>query len=102
MRPVAFAPQAAFELGDAAASYEATRPDLGREFLNEIHRTLMHVAVHPQIAPAIGGQFRRAVVHRFPYSIVYRLGAGEVQVIGILPTRADPRQLKQRLSLNPR
>lgn len=98
MTPVVLSPQAAFELHDAAASYDATRQGLGRDFIEQVDRTLVRIASYPEIAPTVGGEFRRAVVYRFPFSIVYRLRSSQIQVMGILATRADPERLIARLA----
>ncbi len=91
-------PPAAFEIAEAAASYEATRPGLGRTFVRHIDRLINHVTRYPESAPVIERGFRRAVVYRFPFCIVYRVKPGEVQVLSVLPTRSDPMRLMERLT----
>jgi plasmid stabilization system protein ParE len=98
MTRILFAPHAAFELADAAASYHATRPGLGRAFVEQVDHALSRIAYFPEIAPVVGGEFRRAVVYRFPFSIIYRVADGEIQVMGVLPTQADPERLILRLA----
>lgn len=89
---------AGFELMDATNAYEATRPRLGREFLEQVDRVCVRLQRHPYMAPVVAGEFRRAVVSRFPYCLVYRVCGSEVQVIAVLPTRADPQRLFDRIA----
>lgn len=98
MMQVVLAPQAAFELHDAAACYNATRPGLGRTFIQQVDHTLLRIATYPEIAPVVARQFRRALIHHFPFAVVYRISGHHVQVIGIVPTQADPQRLLARLS----
>lgn len=98
MTRLVLTPPAAFEIAEAAASYEATRPGLGRTFVRHIDRLINHISRYPESAPVIEGGFRRAVVYRFPFCIVYRVKPGEIQVLGVLPTRSDPIRLMKRLT----
>lgn len=98
MTRVALIPAAAFEIAEAAAAYDATRPGMGSAFVRCIDRTIIHIRQFPEIAPAIEQDFRRAVIHRFPFCIVYRATPDEVQVLALFPTQADPGRLLARLS----
>ncbi|MCC7290441.1 MAG: hypothetical protein IT449_00095 [Phycisphaerales bacterium] len=89
---------AAFEIAEAAASYEATRPGLGRTFVRHIDRLFNHIRRYPESAPVIEAGFRRAVVYRFPFCVVYRVQPDAIQVIGVLTTRSDPMRLMERLT----
>lgn len=98
MSRVFVASAAAYEIADALRSYEMTRPGLGRLFVDQVDRTLVQVGNYPEAAPTVSPGFRRAVVHQFPYCIIYRLHANDVQVLAVFPTRADPARLLSRLA----
>lgn len=98
MMRIVFVSEASFELTDAASAYDATRAGLGRMFIQQVDESLMRLVTFPEIAASVGGPFRRAVLHRFPYSIIYRVSGGQIQVLGILPNRADPARLQARLT----
>jgi plasmid stabilization system protein ParE len=97
MKRLAVTPQAGIELADAITAYEATRPGHGLAFIEEFDRSTDHLRRFPEMAPEIEPGFRRAVVHRFPFCVVYRVTGDQVQVLGVLPTRADPARLLERL-----
>ncbi|HLO39988.1 MAG TPA: type II toxin-antitoxin system RelE/ParE family toxin [Phycisphaerales bacterium] len=83
-------PRALAEAEDAARWYEARTPGAGARLRREIDSVFDRITEHPDIYEALGGSFRRAFTRRFPFAVVYRVTPQEVQVIGILPTRADP------------
>ncbi|MFO0835786.1 MAG: type II toxin-antitoxin system RelE/ParE family toxin [Phycisphaerales bacterium] len=76
---------------DATARwYEARRPGHGAQFRLEIDHVLSRVAEHPEGYQPLSGTLRRAFTRRFPFVVVYRIAGGQVQVIGVVPTQADP------------
>ena len=75
---------------DAATAYEATRPGLGRAFLDEVRGVRFRIEEFPEGCPEVYAGLRRALVHRFPYGVIYRVTAEAIQILAVLPTRADP------------
>ncbi|MGA2496614.1 MAG: type II toxin-antitoxin system RelE/ParE family toxin [Tepidisphaeraceae bacterium] len=65
------------EVQDAALGYDQKKPGLGDEFLDELSDALKRVLTRPlwfSIVHVIKGRdFRRFLLSRFPYSVVYRL-----------------------------
>lgn len=98
MTPLVIAPAAALEIADAARSYEATRPGLGTDFIQHIDTALGNLRQFPHMAAIVMPGFRRIVLHRFPFSVVYRITPAEAQVIAVFPTREDPERLLARLA----
>lgn len=97
MTRYSIAARASAEIQTAAAAYEGARPGLGKAFIGEIDRTLARLCEFPDIAPPVGKTFRRAVVFRFPYCILYRVKGSRIEVATVLPTAADPRRLRERI-----
>jgi plasmid stabilization system protein ParE len=66
-------------------------PGLGRRFLADLDATLVHVAEHPEMYQALtdGSGDRRALLRRFPYSVVYRVTESEIAVLACLHHRQD-------------
>lgn len=98
MMRIVFVSEASFELTNAASAYDATRAGLGRAFIDHIDQALMRVVTFPDMAAPVGRPFRRVVLHRFPFSIVYRVQGSQIHILGVLPTRADPERLQSRLT----
>ncbi len=90
MKFVVFSREADAELTTAADDYDAKRLGLGRELHDEIAVVLRHVQSFPAIAPVLRGNIRRAVLHRFPFCLLYRETERVIEILSVAPTRADP------------
>lgn len=84
------------DLEDAAEWYEEQRTGLGREFLDEIFRSLRQVAEHPKLYPTVHRGTHRALIRRFPFGVFYRVEAGFIIVVAVMHGSRDPRRWKQR------
>lgn len=77
--------------------YERQRKGLGREFADEVNRTISQVVDDPELFPRIRGRYRRALVHRFPYAVFFRQEGLRIIVAGCLHQRRDAAKvLKER------
>ena len=83
MLRVSFRPQARTEIREARAWYNSHLRGLGRVFIAELEATVEFFRLHPQMYTSVteDGQVRRALLHRFPYSLVYELMTPEEIVI---------------------
>lgn len=83
MTRVRFRPQARAEIREARHWYEHKVAGLGLAFIAELDATLAFLRLHPQMYPAVStdGAVRRALLHRFPYSIVYEVISGDDLVV---------------------
>lgn len=83
MKPV-FEPAAGQEFAEAARWYAVEAgPAYATDFRNEVHRTLSLLSEHPAMGTPAGSGTRRMVVHRYPYSIVYRVHTGRLHVLAL-------------------
>jgi plasmid stabilization system protein ParE len=89
-------PEAEQDLADAAAWYEEQRPGLGQEFLDEARVTLSTIAEMPSMYGAIHRSTRRALMHRFPFGIFYRVEKDLIIVLAVLHGSRHPRRWKSR------
>ena len=80
---LSFRPGARREIEAARRWYESHLPGLGRAFLAELEATLSFIRAEPAMYAAVGADpaIRRALLHRFPYRIVYQVQAGRDIVI---------------------
>lgn len=69
---VTFRRAAREELIEAAARYEAQRPELGAELIAEIERCVARAADRPELYALIHNGMRRVTAKRFPYSVYFR------------------------------
>jgi len=91
------APEAERDIGEAYAWYEDRRPGLGEEFLNCVDACIHAVCRMPEMHARAHGDYRRALVRRFPYAVFYEYAGGRVTVYSVFHTSRDPDKWRQRL-----
>lgn len=95
--PVVLRPEAQDELDDAYAWYERQRMGLGEQFLSAVQDVLDRIGEYPEAYAVVHRDARRGLVRHFPYSILYRVEADRVTVVGVFHGRRHPRSLGDRL-----
>jgi plasmid stabilization system protein ParE len=70
---VEYHPLTVTDLNNAAAYYNQRRPGLGDEFRTEVNSAIERVCAGPSQHAIVEHGIRRGFVHRFPYSILFRL-----------------------------
>jgi plasmid stabilization system protein ParE len=94
--PIIVRPEAAADIGEAFVWYERQHAGLGNEFLAAVQSAMGDVVAHPTSHPVIHRDTRRALVHRFPYGIFYRVYGKVVVVVACMHGRRDPRRWGSR------
>lgn len=89
-------PAAAADIDEAFVWYEHQRPGLGEEFLTAVQATRESIAAHPAMYPVIHRDTRRALLHRFPYGIFYRIYGEAIVVVACMHPRRDTARWKSR------
>ena len=89
-------PEAEEDLADAAAWYEDQRPGLGREFLDRVVSAFESIAERPNMYATVHRSTRRALIHRFPFGIYYRIETDSIVVVAVMHGSRNPRLWKQR------
>ena len=85
-------PAAAEEHLDSVAFYESRTPGLGADYLAEFEVAMRRVVESPQLSPIeVPPEIRIAYLQRFPFSILFRVGQNEIQVLAIAHQRRRPR-----------
>jgi plasmid stabilization system protein ParE len=82
---------------DAVAWYEGQRPGLGTELLLELDAVMERIIEMPFQFPDIKGGVRRALLHRFPYSVYFKVADETVDVVAILHHHRRPSVWEQRI-----
>ncbi len=78
----------------ARAHYEAAQPGLGERFLDDIAEAMRGLQSNPEWPRLYYRDFRRVLLHRFPYKIFYLIESSRVIVFRVLHGRQDhPRWL---------
>ena len=84
-------PAALAELDDAAAFYTVSANlELGLAFLAEFEHGVNAILANPKVGAIFRGTRRRYLFRRFPYSIIYQVGADELRVIAVAHQHRRP------------
>ena len=85
-----FNPDAVEEIVETAAFYERRVPGLGHSFIDEVERIAGIVREQPQIGQTIDKIFRRIILARFPYSLIYSIEPVRIWIIAVTHQRRRP------------
>ena len=75
---------------EAALFYEAAISGPGDDFLDDIQHAIDSVRDRPALGTLIDYGFRRALIRRFPFSIVYAIERGKIVVVAVAHHRRSP------------
>lgn len=97
--PLIVLPEAEEEFAEAMRRYEARRPGLGLEFVGAVEQVLQRIAMAPpEFAPWPGDhRYRRAVVDRFPFIVVFEERPDALEVVSITHGARGPSYWSRRL-----
>ena len=87
---VLFSEFALKELVDPTAYYELEYPGLGSNFRAEIKKSIERIVEHPLAWSIERGEVRRALLHRFPYKILYSVESDHIFFIAIAHQHRKP------------
>jgi toxin ParE1/3/4 len=83
-------PEAQTEIREAARWYESNEVGLGIRFIGEVRKTLQHIADNPLRFPVVDKDVRRALLHKFPYSIYFVNEPEAAAIIAVLHQHRRP------------
>lgn len=83
-------PEARAELLDARDWYEAHAPGLGVEFARAVDSAIAAALRNPRAHPPVENDFRRVVLRRFPYSVIYHISGDDLIVVACFHHRRRP------------
>lgn len=85
------------ELVSAAVHYEDCEPGLGLSFLKEVDHGLQQIGAHPHAWPVLEGHFRRYLLNRFPFGMVYRATEERIFIIAVMHLHREPDYWRRRV-----
>ena len=90
-------PEALDDLTAAHDWYEGQRAGVGGDFQNEADAAVTRILANPQLYAAGRRGARQALLHRFPYVVVYRVIGQTIEVVAVMHTSRHPRAWRSRL-----
>jgi toxin ParE1/3/4 len=93
---IRFRLEAAVDVEGARAWYDEQRVGLGDEFVEALEQAIELVSTFPDAFPEIANGHRRALLHRFPYSLYYRVERDVIDVLACLHGSRSPEAWRSR------
>ncbi len=98
MRELLFHPEVSLEIKSAYVWYQAQAEGLGDDFIDELEATYQKVVDSPQRWVIFQKGFRRCLLFRFPFSVIYRQQDDIIYVVAVMHNRRKPDYWLSRLS----
>ncbi len=76
-----FAEEAKIDLIDSVEYYESCSAGFGLDLSHEISNTIRGVCSFPELWPEFEKPVRRALLHRFPYGLLYVVEPDDIVII---------------------
>lgn len=89
-------PEAELDLSEAIRWYDERDQELGDDLLRHVYHCIASIETNPRLYPIVHRQMRRALVHRFPFQILYEIESEEVIIYAIYHSARDPETWKRR------
>jgi plasmid stabilization system protein ParE len=90
--------EAGQDVDETYAWYESQRVGLGEEFLGCVDACIQGICRNPGWSPIVYGNYRRALVRRFPYCVFFDASEDQITVMAVLHTAREPHKWRQRLA----
>lgn len=84
---IGFHPKASEEFIQSSEYYELQVTGLGEEFINEIERSTELLSENPKLGIELDQPFRRVLLYRFPYSLIYIIERDNLWVADVVVRR---------------
>lgn len=89
-------PDARLEMREAARYYRQFGDKLPQRIRAEIESAIKRVAENPKRYPILEGQWRKVRLHKFPYGLIHREFAEEIQVVAFAHHKREPGYWRKR------
>jgi plasmid stabilization system protein ParE len=94
---ILFRPEAEAELREAVDWYESRGKGLGAEFLRALDAAIAGIDRYPLASPLVFGDCRRAVLRKFPYTVIYTAREDKILILACMHGRRDPHNWRTRV-----
>jgi plasmid stabilization system protein ParE len=83
MSSYSFLSPAEEEMTEAALFYESSSVGLGSDFLDDVQTAIKRVSAYPHSGESIHSSFRRTLLHRFPFSLIYVVERHSIVIVAV-------------------
>lgn len=94
-----FLPGAEHEMLETARFYESKKPGLGRDFLDEVERTITSAEKRPYLGARHSDNIRRRILRRFPFGVLYAVEPDRIIIVAVMHLHRYPGYWRDRLNI---
>jgi len=94
---VEFLEPALIELDDAIAYYNLQSHRLGDKFFEEVLRMIKLISAFPEVWAKNTEHTRKAVLKKFPYSLIYSIHNNKIYIIAVAHHHREPEYWIERI-----
>jgi plasmid stabilization system protein ParE len=85
------------EMIQAALFYERRSAHLGVDVLDDVDRVVALIRDHPKLGVPIDDEFRRMLLHRFPFTLVYAIESDAILIVAVAHQMRRPGYWRERV-----
>ena len=82
--------EAELEILNAVTFYKEHAGELAADFFAEFRKAREEIAAFPEFWKPVGQGYRRKLLERYPYGVVYRIEGDEVHIVALAHTSRKP------------
>ncbi len=98
MTLVIFDPEARSEFLAATQYYEESQRGLGRRYRLAVESAILHITETPFLYRMLQAPFRRYLLPKFPFSIIYSIEPDHIHIIAVAHNKRRPGYWTNRIS----
>lgn len=84
------------EVSESANDYGEEVEGLGKTFLDKVQSAVEEVKSNPLMYRIIQGDYRRHLLSRFPFAVIYRIENQKIYVLAVMYLKRSPNYWKSR------
>ena len=90
MAKLKFHPEVSSEIKASYSWYQVQAKGLGDDFLNELESAYQAISELPRTWPPFQKGFRRFLLSRFPFSVIYRKNGEFIYIVAVMHNSRKP------------
>ena len=97
MLEIIFHPAIVLEIKASYEWYQNQAEGLGEDFLHELESAYRTIAAFPDTWPKFKKDYRRFLLGKFPFSVIYRINKNTIFVVAVMHNSRKPDYWKTRI-----
>ena len=97
MKPIRFHPAALEEFAEAAHYYDDKQKGLGLRYIEAVESAFARIKSNPLLFRVIEMDVRKCRAPRFPYGVLFRERADDIEIVAVMHLHRDPNYWKGRI-----